>query len=249
MLNPQAIDSSKTKIQNLKDLVSRTVGVGVFDAALHKKIVTLLRKKRIDDQQIHFVNLGSRTDIFKAVRAGRIDVSPADLDVYADRAEYGVHILRDGNMWLELPEYTKRAAYTTTQYLRSNRDVVVRIAAAFARLYRFLDSPKSLRPRLVVWLKILKTEAPKKAESLWDLGHHQKPFPRKIALSPEWMKYIQKLNISLNLRKAILVYDLVADASVARCALQRTSQKFSKSSLDQHSFVRIDICVSARAIA
>ena len=220
MLNPQAVYSAKPEVRELKDLVGRTVGVGAFGAAMHQKIVALLRKRGIDEKTVKFVDLGGTPNIFKAVREGQVDAGPADIDVYADQAKYGVHSLRDGDIWSALPEYTNQASYTTLNVLAEKRDALVRIVAAYAALYRFLESPRSLQPWLVSWAKIAKTAVPAEPDPLWKLYQAQKPFPPGIALSPERIKYVQALNVSMGLQKHILAYDQVADTSIARDALK-----------------------------
>ena len=76
MLAPQTVYTTKADIRTVKDLVGRTVGTGAMGAALHQKMVALLRKKGVDDKSVKFVNIGSSANIFKAVVAGQVDAGP-----------------------------------------------------------------------------------------------------------------------------------------------------------------------------
>jgi ABC-type nitrate/sulfonate/bicarbonate transport system substrate-binding protein len=204
----------------VKDLVGRTVGVGALGAAMHQKIVALLRKRGIDEKSVRFVDLGSTLDIFKAVREGRVDAGPADIDVYADQARYGVHSLSDGNLWTDLREYTNQASYAMTDALAHRREGLIRIVAAYARLYRFLESPASREPWLKAAAKRAGTAVPTQPDPLWKLYQSEKPFPARIALSPDRIAYVQELNVTMGLQRRVLPYDQVADTSIAREALR-----------------------------
>ena len=220
LLNPQAIYSAKPEIKELKDLVGRTVGVGALGAAIHQKVVAILRKRGIDEKQVKFINVGSTLNIFKATQEGKVDAGVADIDVYADQAKYGVHSLSDANLWRDLTEYTNQAAYTTVQNIAEKRDGIVRVMAAYAKLYRFLQSPESRDPWLKTWAKIAKTEVPSEPDPQWRLYQEAKPFPPEIALSAERIRYVQELNVDMGLQKNVLPFEQISDPTIARDALK-----------------------------
>ena len=220
LLAPQTIYSGKSDIRDVKDLIGRTCGTGALGAALHQKMVALLRKKGLDDTKVKFVNIGSTANIFKAVVAGTVDAGMADVDMYADQAKYGVHSLTDGNIWTELPEYTNQAAYTSEAALTDKRDAIVRAIAAYAKLYRFLQTPQSRDPWITTSARIAKTAVPSEPDPQWKFYQDAKPFPPNIALTPERIRYIQELNVSMGLQKQVRPFEQVADMSLAAEALK-----------------------------
>jgi ABC-type nitrate/sulfonate/bicarbonate transport system substrate-binding protein len=221
LLAPQAVYARDPAIRELKDLVGRTVGTGVMGAALHQKMVALLRKKGIDPASVRFVNVGSTVAVFKAVVAGTVDAGPADLDVYADQARYGVHSLVDGNMWTELTEYTSQASYATDAAIALKRDAIVRALAAYAKVFRFVQDPASRDAWVAASARVLKAPAGGEPDPLWKFFQSSQPFPAQIALSPERVRYIQALNVTMGLQKAVLPFAQVADMSLAAEALKR----------------------------
>ncbi len=220
LLNPQAIYSAKPDVRELKDLVGRTLGVGALGAAIHQKVVAILRKRGIDETKVNFVNVGSTLNILKATQDGTVDAGVADIDVYADQAKYGIHSLSDANLWRDLTEYTNQAAFTTVQALTEKREGIVRVIAAYAKLYRFLQSPESRDPWLRTWAYIAKTEVPSEPDPQWRLYQDAKPFPPQIALSAERIQYVQELNVSMGLQKKVLSFDQISDPTIASDALK-----------------------------
>jgi ABC-type nitrate/sulfonate/bicarbonate transport system substrate-binding protein len=220
LLSPQAIYTSKPDIVEVKDLIGRSVGVGTLGAALHQKMVALLRKRGVDDTKVTFVNTGSTAATFKAAVAGSVDAGLADIDMYADQAKYGVHSLKDGNFWTELPEYTNQAAYTTDAAIATKRDAMVRMIAAYAKLYRWLQTPVSKEAWMTTSARIAKTPVPDKVDPQWQFYQDTKPYPPGIALTPERIKFIQELNVSMGLQKQVQPFEKVADMSLATDALK-----------------------------
>ncbi len=220
LLAPQAVYSAKPEIRQLKDLVGKTVGTGAMGAALHQKMVALLRKKGIDDRQVKFVDVGSTANVFKAVVAGTVDAGPADLDVYADQAKYGVHSLSDANMWTELSEYTNQAAYTSQTMIDEKRDVLIRTIAAYAKIYRFFQTAQSLEAWVSTSAKLFKTPLDGEPDPQWKFYQDAKPFPPSIAITADRVRYIQELNVSMGLQKNVLPFEQVADVAMAAEALK-----------------------------
>ena len=221
LLAPQAVYSRDPAIRELRHLVGRTVGTGVMGAALHQKMFALLTKKGVDPAKVRFVDIGSTVAVFKAVVAGQVDAGPADLDVYADQARHGVHALADGNMWSELPEYTSQASYASDAAIATKREAIVRVLAAYAKLFRFVQQPQSRDAWIAASARVLKTPAGGEPDPQWKFFQDSQPFPQAIALAPERVRYIQSLNVAMGLQKRALPPERVADMSLAAEAVQR----------------------------
>ena len=88
---------------------------------LHHMTVALMRKKGFDAAKVRFVNIGSSSDVFRAVVAGTVDAGIALNDVYPEHQEhYGVHALEDGLVYDELPEYTYQGSYASDRAIAAS---------------------------------------------------------------------------------------------------------------------------------
>jgi ABC-type nitrate/sulfonate/bicarbonate transport system substrate-binding protein len=140
----QAVFSGKPEVRSVKDLVGRTVGVGAIGAQLHQVMVELLRKKGVNPASVLFQNVGSSSDIFRAVATKTVDAGSAQADIFGQTTRYNIHRLEDGVFAQDLPEYTWQASFATDRAIQEKRDVLVRVLAAYCRLYRLVQGPGSL---------------------------------------------------------------------------------------------------------
>jgi ABC-type nitrate/sulfonate/bicarbonate transport system substrate-binding protein len=211
--------SGRPEIKTLKDLEGRTVGTGSPGALLHSIMVALMRKNNLDPGKVRFVNVGSSADVFRAVVAKVVDAGPSELDYEEQEAKYNVHGLADGKFWDGLPEYTNQASYASERSIRERRDVIVRMLAAYARLYRFISSPQSKDAYLAARKSALSKDEPAEALAQWNFFQKHQSFAVDLLLPEERVRYMQELNISLGVQKRLLPYEQVADMSLARDAL------------------------------
>jgi ABC-type nitrate/sulfonate/bicarbonate transport system substrate-binding protein len=218
----QCLYSAKPDIHELKDLIGKTVGVGSVGALLYEITVAMLRKHGIDEKLVTFVDIGSNSEVFKAVVAGVVDAGPSEIDVYATRAQYGVHALRDGKCWEQIPEYTWQAGYTSDRVIAEKRDILVRTLAAYASVYRYMTGPDSYedyrKARAVALGK--GDNDPVDTKFVWNFYQKYKGYAYNLVLNKEQIDYVQKLNISLGVQRKLLPFDEVADMSIARDALK-----------------------------
>lgn len=213
------IFTSKPDIRTLKDLEGRTVGTGSIGALLHQLVVALLRKNAVDVGKVRFANIGASVDVFRATFMGTVDAGTGELAIVDQQDKYKVKLLEHGNMALELPEYTYQGAWTSDQAIERERDTLVRTLAAYAKLYRFVQSPKAKD----AFLQARKTLFPKGSEeesmAQWHVIQTYKPFAVDLVLGEDRLTYMQKLNVELETQTRILPFDMVADMSLARDAL------------------------------
>ena len=141
-----AMFTGKSDINSLKDLEGRTVGTGAIGALVHQLVMALLLKYKVDVSKVRFVNIGSSADVFRAVSVGTVDAGPAAAALIPSAARYHVRPVPQGNMSVELPQYTYQGAWTSDREIATNRDALVRSLAAFAKLYRFVQSPAAREP-------------------------------------------------------------------------------------------------------
>jgi ABC-type nitrate/sulfonate/bicarbonate transport system substrate-binding protein len=214
-----AIYSRRNDVQTIKDLESKVVGTGAPGAVLHQMTVLMLRKKGVNADRVTFRNVGSNSDIFKAVVAGAVDAGLSDVDVFDQQDRYGVHALPDGMLWLEIPEYTNQATYASDAAIKEDRGLLVRALAAYAKAYRFISKPGSQDAFIQARQKVTGKSDPKEAITQWNWIQQNQPYAVDLLLSDERINLIQTLNLEFKVQKQILRTADVADLSLAADAL------------------------------
>jgi ABC-type nitrate/sulfonate/bicarbonate transport system substrate-binding protein len=214
------IYTRRADIKSAKDLVGKTVGTGAPGALLHELVVGLLIKHGIDYTQVKFVNVGSSTDVFRAVIAGTVDAGPGENDLYDHQDKYGVHALEEGGFWDALPEYTNQAMFTTDETIATKRDVLVRCLAAYAKLFRFIQSPDSADAWRKARAVALGKDEPDESYTQWKFFQDPKRLARDLVLGEASTEYVQNLNVKLGVQPSVLPFDKVADMSLAKEALK-----------------------------
>ncbi len=214
-----AVFSAKPNIKRVADLAGKTIGVGALGAQLHQAMLAILRKKGVDPASVTFRNVGSSTDVFRAVVAGTVDAGPAEVDILDRQAEYHVHALEGGNLWTELPDFTWQASYTTNGAIARKRPALVRTLAVLAETYRYVSSPASRDAWLGSYLKVMRKGNPDEAITQWRFIQTNQPYATNLALSPDRVETMQKFNLALGVQKRVLPFAQVADMSLAEDAL------------------------------
>ena len=220
MLPGLALFSARPGVTVLKHLEGKTIGTGSIGALVYQLTMTLLQKYKVDTSAIRFVNVGSSADILRAVAAGTVDAGAADVALIDHAAEHHVHLIEHGNMSVELREYTYQGAWTVAQNIVSERDALVRTLAAYAKLYRFVQSPGAREAFFRAHRKVFPTAPESDPQAQWDYIQGYKPFAVELTLSPERLRYMQALNVSFKVQQGILPFERVADMSLATDALK-----------------------------
>jgi ABC-type nitrate/sulfonate/bicarbonate transport system substrate-binding protein len=216
-----AMYSGKDEIKTVADLKGKSLGIGAAGSVLHQMTVLLLRKKGVDPASVTFRNVGSNADVFKAVSAKTVDAGLSDVDVFDRQAEYGVHALPDGLLWKEIPEYTNQGSYATNKAIAEERDLLVRILAAYAKAYRYVSSPESQADFVAARKTILGTDEGEHALTQWKWIQDTQPYAKDLVLSDERINFVQQLNIDFKIQKTIMPIAKVADMTLAQDAIKR----------------------------
>jgi NitT/TauT family transport system substrate-binding protein len=213
-----ALFSGKPNVRSLKDLEGKVVGVGAIGALVHQLTVTVLRKYSVNDSAVRFVNIGSNTDIFKGVMAGTVDAGVGPVSFVEDAETYNVHAVPNGNMSVELKDFTYQAGWTSKRVIDKKRDALVRVLAAYAKLFRFVQQP-SARDAFLGARKSVFPNAPEREHvAEWNYLQTFKPFASDLMLSPERVRYMQQINLDFHIQNEILPFERVVDLSLAQDA-------------------------------
>lgn len=215
----QALFSANPAVRSVKDLVGRSVGTGAVGAQLHQVVAALLTKQGVDPKSVHFVNVGSSNDVFRAVVAKRVDAGNGQADILGSLEKLGVHMLSDGEYARELPLYTWQASFTSNATLKAKRKSIVGTLAAFCKAYRYSQSGTSkddfVKAQLDALEPVDKAAATEQAISQWNYLQDKKIYAEDLIISPERVQYMQELNVKLGLQKTIMPYERVVDTSLA----------------------------------
>jgi ABC-type nitrate/sulfonate/bicarbonate transport system substrate-binding protein len=215
-----ALFSGKQNVQTLKDLEGKVMGVGALGSLVHQLTVTVLKKYSVDVAAVRFVSIGSNTDIFKGVMAGTVDggVGPSSLIEVADT--YKVHAIPNGNMSVELKEFTYQAGWTSGRAIEAKRDILVRVLAAYAKLFRFVGQPAAQDAFIKAHRTVFPNVSEREHLAQWNFLQTAKPFATDLVLSPERVRYIQQINLDFKIQKEMLPYERVVDTTLAQDALK-----------------------------
>lgn len=215
-----AVYSAKPEVKTVADLAGKTVGTGSIGALLYQLMVALLTKKGISVSSVRFVNIGSSADVFRATAAGVVDAGLGDIAILDDPERFHVHAVEGGNLSAELPEFTYQGAWTSQYSIDTKRALLVRTLAAYAKLYRFVQTPDAHDAFMSAWSAALKDPERRDGEALWNYVQKYKPFAVDLVLGKERIDYLQQLNVTVNVQHAVLPFDKVADMSIAQDALK-----------------------------
>jgi len=212
--------SAKPEIRSVKDLNGKSIGTGSPGSVLYQMTMLLLKKSGIDPAGVVFRNIGSNSDIFRAIAAKTVDAGLSDVDVYDQQAQFGVHALPDGLLWKRIPEYTNQATYASDAAIATKRDAIVRVLAAWAAAYRFVSGPRSRDAFVRARATVVGKDERDHAISQWTWIQKNQPYDKNLLLSDRQIDYVQQVNVDFHIQQKVLPVAQVADMSLARDALK-----------------------------
>ncbi len=215
-----ALFSIKPEVRTLEDLEGKVVGVGAIGSLVHQLTVTLMRKYSVDVSRVRFANIGSTADIFKGVAAGTVDAGTGPAAFFDDAASHNMHGVEHGNMTVELPEFTYQAGWTSTKMIETKRDLLVRVLAAYAKLFRFVALPSSQDAFLKARMAVFPDQTHAQHLTEWTYLQKHKPFAADLLITPERVRYLQQINLDFGIQDEMLPFDRVVDLSLAKDALK-----------------------------
>lgn len=211
-----AVYSARPDIRRIEDLVGRTIGIGSKKGLLHIMMIALLKKKGIDSDRVQFVQIGSNTEVLKAVADGKIDAGPSGIAGLSETDK--VHVLLGGRLWQDLGEFTYQPAYASLRALKEQPEAVARCLASYLRLFRFLSRRGSREAYIAARQKA--GGDPSEGAEVWDFIQRYHPYAHVPGITPRQVAFLQELNVAVGLQQRILPYDQVVDLKPAVRAYQ-----------------------------
>jgi hypothetical protein len=174
---------------------------------------------------VNFVPIGNSATIFKAILAGQVEAGFGEAEVFEHQAQYGVHALEDGVLWETLPEFPNQSSFATETAIGEKRDALVRTLAAYLLLYRFLQHPDSWDAYAAAWGAALPHSNLAEAKVQWSFYQRYRPFADDLLLPEAQLRYLQELNVAMNLQRSVLPFEAVTDMSLAQEAVSRIDRR------------------------
>jgi ABC-type nitrate/sulfonate/bicarbonate transport system substrate-binding protein len=208
-----AMYTGNPAIKTVKDLEGKSIGTGAIGALVNTSTAAVLRKYGVDLDKVNFVNIGSSSDIFKAVAAKKVDAGAAQHEFSRTAVQMGVRVLCD--FAKVIPQFTNQGAFSPISAITGKRDLLVKTLAAYGRAYKYVDGPSSKQAWVDAYKDGVGPGTEELATDLWNWIQANKAYNSAIVLSPERINYMQQLNVALGVQKAVLPLDKVADMSIA----------------------------------
>ena len=109
--------------------------------------------------------------------------------------------------------------------IAGNRDLLVRVLAAYGKAYRFVQSdPTSKQAFIQARWKALGganfDAVAAEAANQWQFVQDNKPYAPDLRISPERVDYMQRLNLDVGAQRKILPYEQITDMSLAADAVR-----------------------------
>lgn len=206
--------SAQPDIHTLSDLQGKTVGIGAVGALLDQVMLAMFHQEGIDASKVTFVDIGSSADVFKAVVAKRVDAGLGSIGFAASQQKYGVHSV--ARVWQVLPKWVNQGSFTSTSAIQNKRQGLIGTLAAYAHLFRYLQSPDSESDYVNAY--VASGDTAPTAKALWNWYQQARPFDLGITLSQPFVTYMQQMNILVKSQSSVLPYSQVTDMSLARAA-------------------------------
>ncbi len=205
-------------VKTLKDLEGKTVGTGAVGALVYAAMAAMLKKHKVDLDKVTFVNIGSSSDVFKAIAAKKVDAGPVQHDFAKLAVQANLHVIADALK--EIPQFANQGTFTSDRAIAQKRDVLVRTLAAYGRAYRFVNSPGSQAAYVKAYVEGAGPGLEEAGRDRWTWIQSVQGYDNDIAMTTARINYMQQLNVSLGVQKAVLPLATVADMSLAHDAVK-----------------------------
>lgn len=220
VVSTSAIFTGDPSVQSVKDLAGKTIGVGSVGSELYDVFTALLSKYGISQSQVTFQNVGSSADSFKAVLAKQIDCGYGQVGDEADAKSKGCRMIATVNG--ELPKWINQGAVTSTSALQGKRASLIRVMAAYAKLFGYLSTPQSKSKYVAAYVASGGSAAAGELE--WQFVHQNKAYSPTLALPQDKLDFLQEQNVKNGTQKSVLPYSSYTDLGLVSDAVTMSAK-------------------------
>jgi ABC-type nitrate/sulfonate/bicarbonate transport system substrate-binding protein len=215
VVSTSALFSGDPSIRSVGDLSGKSVGVGAVGSELYDVFAALLAKYRIDKSTVTFRNVGSSADSLKAALAKQIDCGYGQVGNQPLATRQGVRMIATVNQ--ELPLWINQGAVASASAISAKRAALVKVLAAYAKLFQYLATAESRGPYLAAYVAAGGSQAEGAAE--WAFLNKNKAYSPTLDLPADKVQFIQQQNVANGSQKSVLSYDSYTDLSLRDDAL------------------------------
>lgn len=215
VVSTSALFSGNPAVKSVRDLAGKTVGVGAVGSELYDVFAALLAKYGIDKSSVTFRNVGSSADSLKAALAKQIDCGYGQVGNQPLASQHGVRMIATVNK--ELPLWINQGAVASAKAISSKRDALVRVLAAYAKLFQYLATPTSKTPYVNAYVAAGGSSAEAQAE--WEFLYQNKAYSPTLDLPENKVQFLQQQNVAAGSQKSVLDYHGYTDLTLRDDAL------------------------------
>jgi NitT/TauT family transport system substrate-binding protein len=114
-----------------------------------------------------------------------------------------------------LKEFTYQAGWTSSRVIETKRDLLVRVLAAYAKLFQFVEQPSAQDAFLKARRSVFPNAPEREHLGEWNYLQTFKPFASDPMVSPERVRYMQQINLDFHIQTEMLPFERVVDMSLA----------------------------------
>jgi ABC-type nitrate/sulfonate/bicarbonate transport system substrate-binding protein len=210
VVSTSALFSGNPAVNSVRDLAGKTVGVGAVGSELYDVFFALLAKYGIDKSSVTFRNVGSSADSLKAALAKQIDCGYGQVGNQPLASQHGVRMIATVNQ--ELPLWINQGAVASANAISSKRDALVRVLAAYAKLFQYLATSASKTPYVNAYVAAGGSQA--EAEVEWEFLYRTKAYSPTLDLPENKVQFIQQQNVANGSQKSVLGYQSYTDLTL-----------------------------------
>lgn len=187
---PLAIFARSHEFGTLADMKGQRFAVGPTHGLLHMLMQRMLKENGFDTTHLKFVNFGSNSQCYHAVVAGEADACCTSISHLNNQDN--LSIIEHGNIWETLPRYTFQTAYASDVAIKTKRDGLVAVMAAYGALYNYLMTAKS-HDGYIAARRLVPFEYDERlAQTNWDFIQTQRPYCADLSLTTADVDYLQE---------------------------------------------------------
>ena len=221
VVSTSAIFTGNPKIQRIADLKGKTIGVGAVGAELYSVFVALLSREGISKNDVTFRNVGSSADSFKAALARQVDCGYAQVGDEAEAKKHGCRMI--ATVAHELPLWMNQGAVASTRAIERKRDALVRVLAAYGKLFEYLATPESKASYVAAYVKA--GGSPDSAALEWQFVNGHRVYSPTFELPQDKLNFIQQQNVKSGTQDAVLPFDKYTNLSLVKGAKSLIANK------------------------
>jgi ABC-type nitrate/sulfonate/bicarbonate transport system substrate-binding protein len=215
VVSTSALFSGNAAVKSVRDLPGKTLGVGAVGSELYDVFAALLAKYDIPQSAVTFRNVGSSADSLKAALAKQVDCGYGQVGNQALATKQGARMIATVNQ--ELPLWINQGAVASSSAISAKRDQLVKVLAAYAKLFAYLATPESRTPYVTAYTAAGGSQA--EAEQEWTFLNQNKAYSPTLDLPQNKVQFIQQQNVANGSQKSVLDYSSYTDLSLRDDAL------------------------------